>query len=225
MPGYILHLTAAKIAIEKCPQLKDTENHFLLGSLMPDTVKEKAASHFRNPKYKENMIEYPDLDLFRKKYEGLMQDKSCLGYYFHLYTDYKYFCEYLPGLIELWNEKNDVTVKREEVVWVFDKKRNKKISRELFFSDRYLYGDYTKLNRFLVEKYELPLELPMQIENPGIEEVEYENVKSVFAQLQGYMDVAAEESAHLCVFEAEDLLNFLEQIVEEFIKEYKEKYE
>ncbi len=223
MPGYILHLAAAKIATETCAKLKGFEEAFLLGSLMPDTVKEKSGSHFRNPIYHGNMIEYPDMELFLQKYENLLQDKSCLGYCFHLFTDYKYFHVYLPSIIELRDAEGKPAEKRCDVVWVYHKRRKEQIPRDLFFSDAYLYGDYTKLNRFLVERYQLPISLPVSVENPGIDEVDYENVKEVFGQLQGYMELSESQVQDLKVLELEDLITFLEHTVEEFIKEYLEK--
>lgn len=223
MPGYILHLTAAKIVTETCAKLKEFEEAFWLGSLMPDTVKEKSGSHFRNPMYHGNMIEYPDLPLFLKKYAHLMEDISCQGYCFHLFTDYKYFHEYLPSIMELQNADGEPVQKRNDVVWVYHRKTGQKIRRDDFFSDQYLYGDYTKLNRYFVERFRLPLRFPVSVENPGIEEVCYEDVKVVFDQLEGYMELSESQVQDLKVLELEDLIAFLEHTAEEFIKEYLEK--
>lgn len=223
MPGYILHLTAAKIVTETCAKLKGFEEAFWLGSLMPDTVKEKSGSHFRNPMYHGNMIEYPDLPLFLKKYAHLMEDISCQGYCFHLFTDYKYFHEYLPSIMELQNADGEPVQKRNDVVWVYHRKTGQKIRRDDFFSDQYLYGDYTKLNRYLVERYQLPLRLSMRVDNPGIEEVRYQDVSKVFDQLEEFMDLSESQVVGLNVLELDNVITFLEHTAEEFIKEYLEK--
>lgn len=223
MPGYILHLAAAKIATETCAKLKGFEEAFWLGSLMPDTVKEKSGSHFRNPMYHGNMIEYPDLPLFLKKYAHLMEDISCQGYCFHLFTDYKYFHEYLPSIMELQNADGEPVQKRNDVVWVYHRKTGQKIRRDDFFSDQYLYGDYTKLNRYLVERYQLPLRLSMRVDNPGIEEVRYQDVSKVFNQLEEFMDLSESQVVGLNVLELDNVITFLEHTAEEFIKEYLEK--
>ena len=223
MPGYILHLTAAKIVTETCAKLKGFEEAFWLGSLMPDTVKEKSGSHFRNPMYHGNMIEYPDLPLFLKKYAHLMEDISCQGYCFHLFTDYKYFHEYLPSIMELQNAEGAPVQKRADVVWVYHRRTGQKILRDDFFSDQYLYGDYTKLNRYLVERYQLPLRLSMRVDNPGIEEVCYRDIAAVFAQLEEFMDLSESQVVGLNVLDLEDVVAFLEHTAEEFIKEYLEK--
>lgn len=223
MPGYILHLTAAKIVTETCAKLKGFEEAFWLGSLMPDTVKEKSGSHFRNPMYHGNMIEYPDLPLFLKKYAHLMEDISCQGYCFHLFTDYKYFNEYLPSIMELQNADGEPVQKRNDVVWVYHRRTGQKILRDDFFSDQYLYGDYTKLNRYLVERYQLPLRLSMRVDNPGIEEVRYQDVSKVFDQLEEFMDLSESQVVGLNVLELDNVITFLEHTAEEFIKEYLEK--
>lgn len=223
MPGYILHLAAAKIVTETYAKLKGFEEAFWLGSLMPDTVKEKSGSHFRNPMYHGNMIEYPDLPLFLKKYAHLMEDISCQGYCFHLFTDYKYFHEYLPSIMELQNAEGAPVQKRADVVWVYHRRTGQKILRDDFFSDQYLYGDYTKLNRYLVERYQLPLRLSMRVDNPGIEEVRYQDVSKVFDQLEEFMDLSESQVVGLNVLELDNVITFLEHTAEEFIKEYLEK--
>ena len=91
MPGFILHLTAAQILLKRLPHHPDfpyeisSVNDFLIGNLLPDTTKQKDASHFRNPAYYEKMMVFPDLTRFLQKYSSLLANPSVLGYYFHLY--------------------------------------------------------------------------------------------------------------------------------------------
>lgn len=93
MPGFILHLTAAQILLKRLPHHPDfpyeisSVNDFLIGNLLPDTTKQKDASHFRNPAYYEKMMVFPDLTRFLQKYSFLLSDSSVLGYYFHLYIE------------------------------------------------------------------------------------------------------------------------------------------
>lgn len=224
MPGYILHLTAAKMALSMVSKenrlyIQKEQNAFLAGSLLPDTVKEKKASHFRNPKYEKNMVEYPDTKLFLEKYEHLLLDSSCLGYYFHLYVDRKFFKEYLPQVITFYNEDYEVVWEREDVKWVCLKRTNQMFLKEDFFTDDYYYGDYTRMNTYLVKRYELPLVLNTNITNPGIAEVNYEDLSKIFEELQSYMGVSEAEVGKLQVFELEHLLAFLENIAREFLNE------
>lgn len=97
MPGYILHLTAAKILLEKY-DLPVNQNDFFVGNLLPDVGKDKSKSHFRSEERKGKMVEYPEVELFREKYHDLMNDSSVLGYDFHLYIDRKFLVEYYPKI-------------------------------------------------------------------------------------------------------------------------------
>ena len=73
------------------------------------------------------------------------------------------------------------------------------------------------MNTYLVEKYDLPVTLDLPIENPGIEEVDYNDLKNVLEELKSYLEVPLEEVRHLSVFDVEDVLFFLKKITLEFI--------
>ena len=75
MPGYILHITAAKMLFDHLQTVcevtvSDTIDHdaFQVGNLIPDSVTDKTFSHFRHPARQEKLMVYPDLDLFLDKY-------------------------------------------------------------------------------------------------------------------------------------------------------------
>lgn len=234
MPGYILHLTAAKmllnmledvgdaprriLVLKKILKDKNEKNAFLAGSLLPDSVSDKKYSHFRNQKYCEEMIEYPDLQLFLEKYSGLICESSGLGYYFHLYIDNRFFKDYLPKIILFENEKGEPVTKRGDVKWVRDKRDGKRILKEEFFSEKYYYGDYTRMNTYLVKRYELPVSLEMNVENPGIEEVDYSSLGKILEELKGYLCVPLDEVEKVRVFCVEELLEFLRDAVKEFLE-------
>ena len=56
---------------------KQDKNDFLIGNLLPDTTKIKARSHFRDPKYHDRMIEYPETSWFIKKYKQSSIKQQC----------------------------------------------------------------------------------------------------------------------------------------------------
>lgn len=226
MPGYILHLTAAHMVLDMLPKSSElhhnskAQNDFLIGSLLPDAVKEKTASHFRHPDGRGNIVEYPDLDLFLRKYRHLMGNSSCLGYYFHLYIDRRFFREYLPEIVEFMDYEGRMTIRVTEVAWVHIRRTGEKIPVREFFSDKYYYGDYTNMNTYLVKRYHLPIQpgvLDINAENPGIEEVDYADIGRVLDELQEYLVVPADAINKLKVFDVEDLLKFLENVVEKFV--------
>lgn len=223
MPGYILHLTAAKMYLSRIKKehalemSKRDENDFLIGNLLPDTTKIKARSHFRDPRYHDRMVEYPETSWFVKKYHNILHDPSVMGYLFHLYIDRKFFKHYMPRIVEFRNEEDQMEVRRDKVKYVILKRTGEKISKEDFFSEQYYYGDYTKMNTYLVNRYQIPIHLlNAKVHNPGIEEISYEDVENVLGELEGYLDVSEDAVKYVKVFHIEDLLLFLEKCVEEY---------
>lgn len=215
MPGYILHLTAAKILLNK-GQLKVNENDFYIGNLLPDAVSEKSQSHFRLKERYGKMVEYPELDLFLDKYKGLLYDSSVLGYYYHLYIDRKFFTEYYPRVLKYLNADMKEEVEREKVQWTYVCRTGEILPVQKFLSKEYYYGDFTRMNTWLVEQFQLPLDLDTRVKNPGIEEVDYQQVETVLEELKGYLGVPAEAAYDLKVFDLQDLLNFLGDAAEEW---------
>ena len=190
MPGYILHLTAARMYLDHLPSEDSLccdpkqQNDFFAGNLLPDSVREKSRSHFRDPAYRDRMIEWPHPERFRRKYCDLMSDAGCRGYWFHLYIDQRFFRDYIPKVAEFLDESGAVTDRRDETAYVLVKKSGERITLSRYLSEEYYYGDYTRMNTWLAEKYHLPDTLKTP-ENPGIEEVDYHDLVKVLEELRG----------------------------------------
>lgn len=191
-------------------------NDFLIGNLLPDTTPVKAASHFRNPIYRDKMMEYPDLTVFLAKYQRLLHDASCLGYYFHLYIDRAFFKDYIPQVATFFDAAGNITDIKKNVAAVYLKKQNCHIPLADYLSENYYYGDYTKMNTYLVERYHIPLRLDINITNPGIEEVNYSDAEKVLLELNSYLNVPASAVNDVMVFDVETLLAFLHTAAETF---------
>lgn len=223
MPGFILHLTAAQILLRQLPHHPDFPyeislvNDFLIGNLLPDTTKQKDASHFRNPAYYEKMMVFPDLTRFLQKYSSLLANPSVLGYYFHLYIDRKFFKDFIPQIVEFYNADGEITDMRDEIATVYIKKSRTSIPFSRYLTEEYYYGDYTRMNTYLVDRYCIPLDLNPNVTNPGIAEIQYENVQQVLDLLHHFLSVPPEAAQDLKVFPLEELLAALEQYVEEFL--------
>ena len=98
MPGYILHLTSARMLLDLfsaddslCSDC-GMQNDFYVGNLLPDAGSSKPASHFYDPEYLDRMIVWPRPGEFRRKYREQLEDPLYLGYYYHLYIDKAYIC-------------------------------------------------------------------------------------------------------------------------------------
>lgn len=86
-----------------------------------------------------------------------------------------------------------------------------------YLTDEYYYGDYTKMNTYLINRYCIPLDLTPNVTNPGIAEIQYEDVQQVLDLLHRFLSVPPEAAQDLKVFPLEGLLAALEQYIEEFL--------
>ena len=218
MPGYILHLTAAEIFLRslekrsgKSAWTEQEKADFRAGNLMPDTVKEKSSSHFRSRETDGDIVQYPILPEFLKKYGRLLGDKSCLGYYFHLYIDYRFFSEFLEDIVRFYDAEGHEEKKKERICTARILKSNLCVTPREFFSESYYYGDYTKMNTWLANRYSLSFEFTRIPENPGIEEVDYSDIRRICAELKTYMQVPEEQAENLRVFDLKKLTEFMER--------------
>lgn len=216
MPGYILHLTAAHMFLNTLPEgdplrcRPDLQNDFYIGNLLPDAVGDKTASHFRNPKYLDHMIVWPRPEEFRRKYASHMNEPVYLGYYFHLYIDKVFFSEYLPLAVEFLNENGQPAELLRDVCSVRIKKNGQMITRNQYLSEEYYYGDYTKMNTWLCERYHLPEYLNPPCD-PGIKEIEYSRLSGILDSLKEYRKVPVNAVRDVMVFDVEKLMRFLEE--------------
>ena len=216
MPGFILHITTAKMLFDKY-NIDVDQDAFGLGNLIPDSVSDKTFSHFRHPSRNEKLMVYPDMDLFLDKYQHLLLDSSCLGYYFHLYVDRIYAKDYIPQIVTFYDENGLEVSDRADITHALIKRTGELVPIKTFFSDEYYYGDFTKLNTYLINRFDLSTSLDKSIENPGIEEVDYTDIASIEAKLQEYLDVPEDAVNELKVFEAEHLIEFLKGLIDEFV--------
>ena len=215
MPGFILHILSAEILFKKY-NLPIDRDAFEIGNLIPDSVSDKTYSHFRHPHRQEKLMVYPDLNLFLDKYKPLLTDSSCLGYYYHLYVDRIYAREYIPQIVSFYDTNGSIASNRKDITHALIRRTGELVPIQTFFSDEYYYGDFTKLNTYLINRFQLSTDLKCEVSNPGIKEVAYQNIIKIKEQLQGYLDVPEESVNTLKVFETEDLIQFLENTADDF---------
>ena len=145
MPGYILHLTAARMYLDQLPPDDPLrcdpkqQNDFYAGNLIPDSVRDKSQSHFRDPAYIDRMIEWPHPDRFLEKYRDLTGNAGCRGYWFHLYIDRRFFRDYIPTAAEFLDENGADTDRRDKAAYVFLKKSGEKVEVSQYLSEEYYY--------------------------------------------------------------------------------------
>ena len=224
MPGYILHLTAAKMYLDRltyedsedllCRDLKQ-QNDFYIGNLLPDTVtsrEAKAVSHFRDPAYKECMMEWPHPDRFIEKYPDRMREAVYRGYLFHLYIDRCFFRDYIPEVAGFYDVHGKETGIRDEIAEVCLKKSGACVPLKSYLSEEYYYGDYTKMNTRLCRQFSLPAELKAGAD-PGIEEADYSGIGRILDELERFRQVPESAVEDLKVFDLDSLIGFLKNAV------------
>lgn len=157
MPGYVMHLAVAEEIIRNCHITDDrVVNCLLVGSIIPDAAKDnKKSSHFWTDENYKEFVRKPSLENFLIKYKDKLDNPYVFGYYAHLYMDYVFVTEYWKNHFEFYD--NDMKKAR-----LFDEVSNVKlledgriIPREEFFSSSMYYGDYDRMNNYIIDKYKV----------------------------------------------------------------------
>ena len=223
MPGYVIHLAEAKLIVDKLEKtmsnikLKVTwREEFYYGALLPDAIEKskKGLSHFWNKKDIKCITMVPDLDAFCKKYVGKRDDPVYWGYLLHLQLDRLFWEKFMKKNVEFIDKEGKETELLENVAGVKLKKNGKIIGVKEFFSEEYLYGDYTKLNKYLIKKYNLNVPEYNQRYHNIVKEVKSEDMERVLANLKRYL-MESEEKV-LKVFSKDSLEKFIENTARQF---------
>lgn len=243
MASFIIHHLAGESLLKKLKEydiklVKEQETSLLLGNLIVDSTttdrslvnyqklvqKEKQRTHFRD---ENNLcINYPNLDKFFNKYKNLLYEPSVLGYYFHLYTDYKFFNKLFSESFELLDKNSNITDDVNQVDKVRVIKNNRILTRDEFYNPKSeigLYNDYTMINKYLIDLYNPSIEdiYPHnEFINPGIEEIDYQNIDGMIEKLDYYIKKCRDtDYEELNIFDIEKIKEFIENTSDDFIRE------
>lgn len=230
MPGYILHLTEAELLLQKFKQHgyhldEQWVNAFRLGHLLPDTKKktDKVTSHFWNPKDMVNWAIPPEVSAFEDKYRSYltMEHPLELGYYFHLILDERFVNVHWKTILEFLDKDGNVAAKKGEVTTVTIKKSNKNVSVADFFSGAYYYGDYSRLNEFILNKYHIIVPTFDHTLSCAIKEVDYDDLKIVLDELSELRNKAKDSAnTELNVFDQASLEQFIIDTCDESFNQF-----
>lgn len=232
-----------------------SKDEFLLGNLIVDSSKlkfkqeegktleeskkafrrqvqqEKVSTHFRSEDDANLCIQSPNLDKFLNKYGDLISlNLSALGYFFHLFTDKKFFEDLFIQTFDTLDENGKHTIYTSETKKMKINKNGKVCELNEFWSPdskTSIYHDYTIMNKILLEHYgslfdkERLLESTSHFENPGIEEVDYINITSIINKTDSFIkDSYAITDSKLNIFDEEVVKQFISKIVKEFIQNF-----
>jgi hypothetical protein len=158
MPGYIMHLASAKLAIDKLG-FSDFNKIFeiCVGSVLADTMarEDKKESHFWSDESIKLLKRAPETAVFEEKYRAHMKNPFVAAYWAHLYMDRTFVNDYWTKHFEFFNDDMKPEERYDEVTRVRLIDTGLVLSRSDFLSDEYYYGDYTRLLSYITYRYKL----------------------------------------------------------------------
>ncbi|MEE3343664.1 MAG: hypothetical protein VZS44_06205 [Bacilli bacterium] len=246
MASFAMHYIAGEKFLESldCELTNYDKSNFRLGNLVVDTMgisnydrdeklRRKLITHFRNKEDDDKCIQIPNVDKFRDKYKDLLgRDYSVMGYLFHLYTD-KIFFEYLyKDVIKTLDKDMKQTNIKKDGIFVKVLKNNKIFKLNDFYSGSSiggLYRDYSNMNKYLINKYKIIFDYDQlkdfsdkYFNNPGIEEIDYNNIYEVIDKMNDiFKEALNSEADELEVFNINDIENFIYRTVDGFNNKYR----
>lgn len=191
MPGFILHLLHGKMILEQDNlNFSETEKkQFQMGILMPDVSQydrlQKDNAHFMSPNRKGCILEYPDLNLF--PYLKDLSQPFVIGYAAHLYLDKYFYEDYFTQYVHFLDSDGKITEKKTEVKNVYLVNAKSNITVRQLFSEAYVYGDYTNLNHYFIQKYQLETAEEVPCKHP-ITEVKDQDFSVIQNNLKRYLN-------------------------------------
>lgn len=177
MPGHIIHLAAASRVLEQHPVDDVWANEFLLGSIVPDMLERsnKKQSHFWSDEGYVKFERVPDLEAFWAKYGDKITNPFVLGYYSHLYMDALFMRTSWKTHFTFYDKNRQPNDLFDEVAFIgYRKDENDTIHvypREEFFSNAYYYGDYDRVNPYIIKNYNVRIPKLPTINYTDVEEV------------------------------------------------------
>jgi len=182
MGSAVMHLCIGKKVAKKLNNSDRKE--FMIGNLAPDlsklTNQSRYISHFLKViKINDSEREVPDLDKFIKKYKDRLNEPFVQGYLCHLIADDVWFREYIPNhVISITEDKNQILLRDIDNYIPYEEFR------------KMMYSDYTMTNKYLFDLYKLNLKRfdNMDIEDPKMEEFEFEEIHRLIEQISYYLE-------------------------------------
>lgn len=202
--------------------------------LREEIQEEKRSTHFRDEDDYKFCIQAPNIYPFIEKYKELItKDYTVLGYLYHLYVDKMFFKDLFNDTFVCLDKDENETKYITNLVSMQVKKRGEVYPLEDFWSHDSsvsIYHDYTVMNKLLLEKYGTCFEKEKLLENydtffvnPGIEEVDYQNITNVVSKTESFIRESYQvEDSSLNVFDKSRVENFIVQVAKGFISSYQE---
>ncbi len=197
-----------------------------------ETQEEKRSTHFRDKEDYKLCIQAPNVSSFIEKYQDFVsKDYTALGYLYHLYVDKMFFHDLFNDTFECLDKDGIETKYIADLVSMRVKKSGEVYPVGEFWShdsNVSIYHDYTVMNKLLLEQYgtcfnpeKLLENVDLDFVNPGIEEVDYQNIISVISKTATFIQESYQvEDSSLNVFDKSRVESFISEVSLGFISTY-----
>lgn len=163
MPGFLIHLSEARIILdsieknlktaddfkEKIISIDDFKKKFTLGTIIPDGYQNKHVSHLHPEKCRELITKYPDMPYILSNRFNQFNSPYDLGILAHLHMDYLYVTKFWPGYFGFFDKFGNTEYHISHIEYVKIFASHQKIPLKDFFSEKWFYGDYDISNGYL----------------------------------------------------------------------------
>lgn len=188
MGSAVMHLCIGKKIAKKMNNSDRKE--FLIGNLAPDlsklTNQSRYISHFlKKIVINDSEREVPDLDKFLNKYKERLNEPFIQGYLCHLISDDIWFRDYIPNhVISITEDKKQILLRDVDDYIPYDDFK------------KMMYDDYSKTNKYLFDLYKLNLKRfdNMDIDEPKMEEFEFQEIHKLIEQISYYLEYQEDSS-------------------------------
>ena len=172
--------------IKKHIKNKDT---FLTGCVapdiaIPDTIT-KNEGHYRDKS--DGFFKSPDIERFLQKYKYRLDEDFVIGYFCHLFADFV-FCNFYMLYIVKPLDKKENLYNKNNAPFVYLKKKNKTVKALEFKENNPIYDDYTITNDYLINYFNIPLDINFTAEDPHIDEIDANKLKDITKEVNKFLN-------------------------------------
>lgn len=138
MAGYVIHLAIAEEYLKNNKGRKENNKEFIEGVIFPDSVKDKAQTHYGAKSSKVNLYKFLK--------ENKIDNSFTRGYFLHLLTDYLFYNKYITCFSS--DIYNDYDILNLSLINKYNVNLPEKIEDKVFFKK----GKLKILSHDIVEK-------------------------------------------------------------------------
>lgn len=158
MPGFLMHLVEGEMILNNFRKQinisKTFTEEFMLGCILPDVTSDKERTHFRPLYQKYQITKYPDMTTVYALYGNQELSPIDLGILAHLQLDASYVTDFWQHFFVFEDEFGAPSVDTRHPLFVrLLKGQEARIPLADFFSDKWFYGEYDRINPVLNRQF------------------------------------------------------------------------